>query len=890
MTKKTKTTTTPKKKGTKSKHVKKSSALVFDYLTIENAYTFYGVNTIPLTETGLTLVTGRNLDTRELSNNGAGKTRVWDCLRRLLYGRKALDGESPLEAYDKERGNFRIETGFTKSGHSYVFRETRNHKEFGTGLTLLRDGKPHGPVNDPEALRRCLQDIINRTYEEFVGTVIWRQNHDHVLIEGKPSERIKWISDFFGLSRYDELYARFKEYLKSTKDSLVELADVRAQFKAVKDQLEQVGDVTDAKKQRKKLRNRLEAAKEKTQTLEKRERELRSHITEVQKLALSEASIRESPYKNKTSTELKEMSKAVQRRFNDTVAMLGSYKRRQKLSEQLAAAQDRLAEHAKLLRLAAKELDLDKHVKPNKLKRHIECRQTELQNLITKCSVQLANEETLVLIQRTKAELESYGFKPENKISRKELLEERDKLNADLDAVGDTLALAKQVLERRGLANSGRRECPECGQIVNRKHLRNAIKQAEVKLRKANKRKAVLLERRAQITAASEALRVLEAQQAKLGSTVDDIEELDTTKIRNKLRRYQDETRSMHEYLQAIEKYCEKQQYVDEKESEIKALLGDEETKGAHLLGVEVTVEDLQKSVKQLEDEYTALVEVATTMKGIEATLHELQFNNTTELELTKSKRQLNNVEDELGEVADVRVRIRDKLEELSAGLSSYDRLYATYRELLPKMKHVKTLERKERIYKLLVQAYSPSGLKVTRLRQLLAEIRERLPAWTSILFTEKNFKIDVTGNEKKIGFEITQTRIAQPKGKGKDSGKPRKYVKKYDARYASGSERTRISMCLLLTLGDVAADSKSCNLQVLDELERGVDVQSKRILSEEIIPLIRHMKPSLFLITHSLDVPADQCDSKLIVTKQNQQTTTKFTSLRRTHKSQSDV
>ena len=88
------------------------------------------------------------------------------------------------------------------------------------------------------------------------------------------------------------------------------------------------------------------------------------------------------------------------------------------------------------------------------------------------------------------------------------------------------------------------------------------------------------------------------------------------------------------------------------------------------------------------------------------------------------------------------------------------------------------------------------------------------------------------------------------------------------------GSERTRISMCLLLTLGDVASDSKSCNLQVLDELERGVDIQSKRILSEEIIPLMRHMKPSLYLITHSFGRSTGPMDSKLVVTKQNQQTT----------------
>lgn len=870
-------------KAKRSKKVSKktaSNALVFNYLTIENAYTFYGENTIPLTSTGLTLVTGKNLDTREPSNNGAGKTRIWDCFRRLLYGRKALDGESPLEAYDKERGNFRIETGFTKGGHTYVFREVRNHKEFGTGLTLLRDGKPYGPVNDPEALRKRLQEIINRTYEEFVGTVIWRQNHDHVLIEGKPNERIKWISDFFGLSRYDELHIRFKEYLKNTKESLVELADVRAQFKATKDRLEQLGDVTDAKVQRKKLQHRLETLQEKVRVAEKSLRKLQSKITQLQQLERSEASIRESPYKNKTASELKDMSKAVQARISTNTAMLTSYKRRHALTEQLETAETKCSEYARLLKKAAIDLQLPGKTKPAKLKRCIESRLSELQSHITRCSVQLANEDALKLLQRARKELEASGFKPD-KISRSEINAERDQLNESLESVVDTIALAKQVLGRKDLMASGKRECPECGQVVDQRHLRHAIEQASAKLEKADKRKSKLLHRREQITSALEALRALETQRAKLGKEFDEHVELDANKIRDKIARYRDEVRRLTDSLQTIERYHERRQYASEKKSEITTLLSEEENAGAHLLGVETSTTDLQATIKQLEVEYMNLTELAATQKNIEAILHEMKFDNTTTLELAKAKRQLNDTEDELGELAESKSRIRDKLEELGAGLSSYDKLYSQYKELLPKMKHIKRLERRERIYKLLVQAYSPSGLKVTRLRQLLDEIRERLPAWTSILFTEKNFKIDVTGNEKKIGFEITQTRTVQKKG----SAKPTKYVKKYDARYASGSERTRISMCLLLTLGDVASDSKSCNLQVLDELERGVDIQSKRILSEEIIPLMRHMKPSLYLITHSLDVPPDQCDSKLVVTKQNQQTTTAFTYLHKPNK-----
>ena len=62
------------------------------------------------------------------------------------------------------------------------------------------------------------------------------------------------------------------------------------------------------------------------------------------------------------------------------------------------------------------------------------------------------------------------------------------------------------------------------------------------------------------------------------------------------------------------------------------------------------------------------LTELAATQKNIEAILHEMKFDNTTTLELAKAKRQLNDTEDELGELAEVEISNRDKLEELGAG------------------------------------------------------------------------------------------------------------------------------------------------------------------------------------------------------------------------------
>lgn len=80
-----------------------------------------------------------------------------------------------------------------------------------------------------------------------------------------------------------------------------------------------------------------------------------------------------------------------------------------------------------------------------------------------------------------------------------------------------------------------------------------------------------------------------------------------------------------------------------------------------------------------------------------------------------------------------------------------------------------------------------------------------------------------------------------------------------------------------MLTMADVASSEKQCNLMVLDELERGLDAQSRQNMSEDVITLLKHKKPSLFLITHSLNIDPTNFDAELRITKKHQMSSTAF-------------
>ena len=870
-----------------------SSKLIFDELVIENAYTYFGVNRIPLTHTGLTVVIGKNLDASGAASNGAGKSRMWDCLLRLLYGRKALNGESPLAAYDKERKNFRIEASWRKSGHSYLFREVRNHDEFGTGLFLLRDGKPHGPVNDPEALRKFVQEILNRTYEEFIGTIIWRQNHDHALIDGTPTERAKWISDFFGLSMYDELHVRFKEKHKSLKDSIAALSETKGRYLALQEQRLKVGEPRKALKRRRKLRIEIKKANKKLRRLEKRQRELHASMSSVKQMRSSESELQRLGIKANGS-----LSKALRTCEDARNASTKELARLGKLSSFMSVHRDtsnmcaeakqkkrdaygKCMEHQEFLKLvgsfSVSEMLLACEKRENELRKE----QSKVLDKLDKAS---ESDE----LRELHEQIQELGGDVKRK-DAKDLRKQDSEIQEQIQAHNDVIVLARQITSRGSLLKSKEAECPTCGSHVDRKKLRATIDEAVLKQEKAESKKAKLAEKSRKINKILdlyENLGVLESSGVIVLSESESKALLKRKKtLREELEKIADIRSDCRRYETARDRYAELEEADKEASREREAF---------SKADLKLTKREVDKLLDTTADQRDTMSEQIAAIKQTMALRqeHDTHGNEDYDTLLSRIRKELESIEDDIAEADDDRAKIREELEELSVGLDGYTKLSKTIADMEPKIERLRKLERQERITAALVKAYGPTGLKVTRLRYLLSKIRQTLPAWTSLLFTEKNFTIDVTGSEKKIGFEITQLRKhGERPTKNKRTKKigDGEYTISYDAKFASGSERTRISMCLLLTLGDIASQEKSCNLQVLDELERGVDTPSKRIIAEDVVQMLRYMKPSLFLITHSLDIPQSACDSKLTVTKKDQQTTTEFTQLRRPQQTQSE-
>lgn len=834
---------------------RRANTLRFMKLILENVYTFYGVNEIPLDEVGLVKVTGRNLDTKDESSNGAGKSRAWTCLLRLFYGRKALGREAVGAAFNPDIENMRIEAEFHRGGHVFVARETKKHKDYPDGLHVTRDGKPWGPKNDPELLRRELQAVLNRTYEEFIGTVIWKQNVDHVLVTGTPSERSTWISNFFGLNVYDEMYSLFSKKYDNTKHKVLEMSEVRARAKVIRESIENVGDVKKAKVKAKKIRLVLETLVKKSDKNTTLVEELRDKESDLKLLADLRGQISEAGADGKTAegidkqiAETKDKSKKLEDQIRlaaDADDITSEYKELSKTGEQAKIG---------LLRLYQEIFKGDGNIPTTvELKPYvIEAaeRSAVLRANLERAKANFDVNKKAILAAR---KLEDLGYADCNlKYLKKmrnmhlSILSEQEKVVAKNESVVECEKLLDQHLVR----------CPTCRTKIDAKLLKDEIDKAQgaiieaAKIRKTNKRELDTVE---------EAITLKEKADRKV-----DGEEMDFEVVTKKIAKLELKTVALKKMLELAETY-------EASNAKLKKLESDY-ARAKKLSGFDI--DDAKVKLRKASKTLDKLIGVRSMLSRYEKITKQYKLEDSVEMELSGLKRKRVKLEDDNAEISEKLTAKRIKLDRLSGEIDAHAKLVSSYEKLGDDLKQLKKLERKERIYKALKEAYDKNGLKVRRLKELLAAIKTRLPVWTNILFTEKNMSIDTTGNEKKIGFEVTQKRKTVDK-----AGKSVVKVKRYDAGEASGSERTRISCALMLTMADVASDEKQCNLLVLDELERGLDKPSRRIMSEEIIPLLKHKKPSLFLITHSLDVDREHVDSYMTITKKNQQSTVKFVS-----------
>ena len=192
---------------------------VRDYLT-------FGDTDVSLAhDHGLYVVHGENKDSRVIDNtNAVGKSRLLSILPTILFE------SDPLALTNSNKKDVLR----AKSSMAQINLETHSGKEFCIQQTPSKyfiGEKKKGKFKDLEAIkldvaRSKIKQIFPLSRNTFYATCYIQAQRDCGFQRAVPRDRLKYITDLFGLNVFDELHKEFKKQLSNLAKTEVEYKGV----------------------------------------------------------------------------------------------------------------------------------------------------------------------------------------------------------------------------------------------------------------------------------------------------------------------------------------------------------------------------------------------------------------------------------------------------------------------------------------------------------------------------------------------------------------------------------------------------------------------------------------------------------------------------------------
>jgi DNA repair exonuclease SbcCD ATPase subunit len=258
---------------------------------------------IDLANKGSVLVTGVN---------GSGKSTPWYALCHLLYWMtpKGLKYKELINIHDPKDYHLRLELEI--DGVPYAIEEYRDHTVHGACRIIWRNGKDITPKGDV-ATRAFIPKLLNLDQQSFLSNVFMSQEHTHVLVDGKPTERQKHVMWLFGLNAFENLATEAKKERDALKDEIANVERIHEEIKDIETQLKELPTKTYAEETLEAMTSERETLKKEITVLEGRRSRLADRVSKVEVRdglvdELRELAMDDSP----TATDVADMGREVQ--------------------------------------------------------------------------------------------------------------------------------------------------------------------------------------------------------------------------------------------------------------------------------------------------------------------------------------------------------------------------------------------------------------------------------------------------------------------------------------------------------------------------------------------------------------------------------------------------
>jgi len=189
----------------------------FEGFSFKNAVA-YGNDlvTIPLKDEGAVYFGGVN---------GSGKSFIFNVFFNVLFGYTPLSSKGKRKLIANK--NYYAEVVFNSEGKKYTIKQFFDNDDFkvepwwGNGYDILENGKSLKVAGGIPECERRIASLLSFTADEFCGFYYLTQDNMHVLVNGKGSERLAYLSQVFGLDIYDKIRVKLKKQLDSIDLELV---------------------------------------------------------------------------------------------------------------------------------------------------------------------------------------------------------------------------------------------------------------------------------------------------------------------------------------------------------------------------------------------------------------------------------------------------------------------------------------------------------------------------------------------------------------------------------------------------------------------------------------------------------------------------------------------
>lgn len=204
----------------------------FTKLVIENFLAITKAE-VDLSDRGLVLIQGSNLDDSSATSNGAGKSSIADALSWVLYGitARGITGDDIVN--DTEGKNTMVAVRIEDDGQSYVIRRHRKHKTGKNSLTVIN---VNTTADLSKGTDKLTQDLVNKiigaSHEVFRAAVYAGQEQMPDLPAATDKALKMLIEEASGVTILEEAYQEARERAAAVNAAA---ATVAAELKSKQD-------------------------------------------------------------------------------------------------------------------------------------------------------------------------------------------------------------------------------------------------------------------------------------------------------------------------------------------------------------------------------------------------------------------------------------------------------------------------------------------------------------------------------------------------------------------------------------------------------------------------------------------------------------------------------